>query len=204
MSPTLPGEIAALVPERGVAVWWPGQAGVVIRGRSATIAIDPFLTDYGSFGRLYEPPCRPDELHFLDVLVGTHDHIDHIDPLGFPALLAASTDAVGVVPAAALSRVAALVGDSSRLVGASVGVELELAGARFTPLPAVHAPEFEDGYGFHRTEDGEYPFLGFVIEIDGVRIAHTGDTLVYEGLPERLAEADLDLLIVPINGASWF
>ena len=73
-----------------------------------------------------------------------------------------------------------------------------------TALPAVHGPEFVDGYGFHRTAEGEYPFLGYVIEMDGVRICHTGDTLVYDGLLERLIAAQLDLLIVPINGTSWF
>jgi L-ascorbate metabolism protein UlaG (beta-lactamase superfamily) len=38
-------EIARHLPERGVSVWWLGQSGVIIRGRSATVAIDPFLTD---------------------------------------------------------------------------------------------------------------------------------------------------------------
>src|SRR5882672_1171913 len=107
-------------------------------------------------------------------------------------------------PEAVRERVVELVGSTERLLGASVGSVIEECGVTIMPLPAVHGALPEDGYGFHRTESGEYPFLGYVIELDGVRIAHTGDTLVYDGLAERLRALDLDLLIVPINGVSWF
>lgn len=196
--------IAARSPQHGVSVWWLGQAGFILRGASATVAIDPFVTDYGSFGRLYAPPLEPEELDGVDLLLGTHDHVDHIDPLGFPRILAASPGATAVVPTAVRERVVELVGTADRVLGASVGTVTEERGVTITPLPAVHGSLPEAGYGFHRTESGEYPFLGYVIELDGVRIAHTGDTLVYDGLPERLRERELDLLIVPINGVSWF
>ncbi len=197
-------EIAGHVPERGVSIWWLGQSGVIIRGRSATVAIDPFLTDYGQFGRLYEPPFPPEAVGFLDLLLGTHDHADHIDPLGFPQLLAASPAALGVVPTAVLEAVAGRIGSTARLIGASVGRPFEHAGVRVTPIPAVHAVVPADGYGFHLDAAGEHPFLGYLIELDGVRLCHTGDTLVYPGLAEFLRDADLDLLLLPINGVSWF
>jgi L-ascorbate 6-phosphate lactonase len=193
------------IPERGVAVWWLGQAGLLVRGTSGTVVVDPFLTDFGSFGRLNAPPLDPSDLDFVDVLLGTHDHADHIDPLGFPAILAASSGATGVVPAAALHRVTALDGvDAARLVPARAHERLALGSIAIEPFPAVHAHEAADGYGFHLTADGDHPFLGYVIELDGVRIGHTGDTLVYPGLAEYLRDANLDLLVVPINGTSWF
>jgi len=89
--------IAAWSPQHGVAVWWLGQAGFVLRGAAATVVIDPFVTDFGSFGRLYEPPLEPEDLDKVDLLLGTHDHADHIDPLGFPRILAASPGAAAVV-----------------------------------------------------------------------------------------------------------
>jgi L-ascorbate 6-phosphate lactonase len=196
--------IAARLPQHGVSVWWLGQAGFVLRGTSATVAIDPFLTDYGSFGRLYDPPLEPEELDTVDLLLATHDHADHIDPLGFRRILAASPNATAVVPAAVREHVVELVGSGERVLGASVDAALERCGVAVTPFPAVHGAQPADGYGFHCTERGEYPFLGYSIELDGVRIAHTGDTLVYDGLAERLRALDLDLLIVPINGTSWF
>lgn len=198
-------DVAGHTPERGVAVWWLGQAGLIVRGASGTVVIDPFVTDFGSFGRLYPPPLDPGELDFVDVLLGTHTHADHIDPLGFPAILAASAGAIAVVPAASLDEVAALDGvDASRLRGARADEPLRLGPVAIEPFPAVHAVAPPDGYGFHLSPAGEHPFLGYVIELDGVRIGHTGDTLVYTGLAERLRAAKLDLLVVPINGTSWF
>jgi L-ascorbate 6-phosphate lactonase len=196
--------IGKKAPERGIAVWWLGQSGFVVRGANATVVIDPFLTDYGSFGRLYAPPLEPEELDSVDLLLGTHDHVDHIDPLGFPRILAASPAATAIVPAAVYERVVELVGAPDRVIGAWVGTTIVQCGVTITPFPAVHGSVPEDGYGFHRTGSGEYPFLGYALELDGVRIAHTGDTLVYDGLAERLRDLDLDLLIVPINGTSWF
>lgn len=196
--------IAASSPQRGVVVWWLGQSGFVLRGATATVVIDPFVTDFGSFGRLYDPPLEPEELDAVDLLLGTHDHVDHIDPLGFPRILAASPGAAAVVPEAVRERVVELVGSAERVLGASVGSAIEERGVSITPFPAVHGALPDDGYGFHQTGSGEYPFLGYVLELDGVRIAHTGDTLVYDGLAERLRALDLDLLIVPINGTSWF
>ena len=196
--------IAASSPQRGVVVWWLGQSGFVLRGATATVVIDPFVTDFCSFGRLYDPPLEPEELDAVDLLLGTHDHVDHIDPLGFPRILAASPGAAAVVPEAVRERVVELVGSAERVLGASVGSAIEERGVSITPFPAVHGALPDDGYGFHQTGSGEYPFLGYVLELDGVRIAHTGDTLVYDGLAERLRALDLDLLIVPINGTSWF
>lgn len=197
-------DIVAHVPERGIAVWWLGQSGFIIRGRSATIAIDPFLTDFGNLGRVYEAPFAPDSVDFLDLLLGTHAHVDHIDPLGFRQLLEASPQAVGVVPAAILPQIGQLVGLQSRLLGASADRSIERNGVTLTPIPALHADLPSDGYGFHRDAAGEHPFVGYVIELDGVRLCHTGDSLVYDGLATRLRDADLDLLMLPINGVSWF
>ncbi len=200
-----PDEIAACIPDEGVAVWWLGQSGLILRGRSTTVVVDPYLTHWGGLERAYEPPFPPSALDFVDVLVATHDHLDHLDHEGFPQILEASPAATAVVPQPALAGIRELAAENAdRVVGARPGEPLELNGAVLTAFPAVHANRPWEGYDFHRTPDGEYPFLGFVIEVDGVRVGHLGDTLVYEGLPEHLREADLDLLVLPINGISWF
>jgi L-ascorbate metabolism protein UlaG (beta-lactamase superfamily) len=109
------------------------------------------------------------------------------------------------VPEAVRAGVATLEGiDAARVRGAQAERPCEHGPVRIDPFAAVHAPHPDDGYGFHRTEAGDHPFLGYVIELAGVRIAHTGDTLVYDGLAERLRSAGLDVLLAPINGISWF
>ena len=201
---SLLAEIVGFVPERGIAVWWLGQSGFIIRGRSATVAIDPFLTDFGHLGRAYKPPCSPDQVDFLDLLLGTHEHEDHIDPLGFPQLLNASRKAIGVVPAPLLPHLERLARSKGRLIGASVDRPIERNGVRVTAIPALHGLVPADGYHFHLDAAGEHPFVGYLLELDGVRICHTGDSLVYDGLAQRLRDADLDVLMLPINGVSWF
>ena len=200
---TLADEIVGRGAGPGVSMWWLGQAGIALRGPSGTVVVDPFLTDYGGFGRTYEPPCEPAELTSVDLLLGTHDHADHIDPLGFPELMDASPSAVAVVPAPAVARVTELGIDTDRIRPAYPGTPLQLGGVRVTPFAAVHAPEPEAGYGFHAVAD-DHPFLGYLVELDGVRVCHTGDTLVYDGLGSLLAAFEPDVLLVPINGRSWY
>jgi L-ascorbate metabolism protein UlaG (beta-lactamase superfamily) len=199
----LAAAIADTVPEEGVLLWWLGQAGVAVRSKSSLFVIDPFLTDYGSFGRLYPPPFQPEDLVGVHAFIATHDHADHIDPDGLPRLLAASPGSALVVPAPAYDRVAGLVG-AGRVRAAFVDRPLSFAGATVTPLPALHGETPTGGYGFHLDGGGNYPYLGYVLEVAGVRICHTGDTLVYDGLAERLRAVEPDALFVPINGASWF
>jgi L-ascorbate metabolism protein UlaG (beta-lactamase superfamily) len=191
-------------PENGVVLWWLGQAGVLIKGASATVVVDAYLTDHGRVGRRYEPPLHPHEITDADLLLGTHDHLDHIDPEGLPTMAMSSPRAVVVVPRPAVARVIELGVPADRVEGAQAEVPLDFDGIRVIPVPGLHAPSPERGYAFHRDEDGRYPFLGYAIEIDGVRMCHLGDTLVYDGLGERLRELDLDVLLLPINGRSWY
>lgn len=129
-------------------MWRLGQAGVALRGASGLVVIDPFLTDYGSYGRTYDPPLRPSELTEVEVLIGTHDHADHIDPEGFPVIMTASPSAIAVVPAPAVPRVVGLGIEETRIRAAVTDTAIELGGIRVTPFPAVHAPDPKAGYGF--------------------------------------------------------
>jgi L-ascorbate metabolism protein UlaG (beta-lactamase superfamily) len=166
--------------------------------------LDPFLTGYERYRCLHEPPFRADEFNFADVVLGTHAHVDHIDPEGFPTLLRASPQSIGVVPAPLIDHVVSLDAPEQRLRGAMITEPIELSGIRITCLPAVHADLPSDGYRFWTDDAGHHKFLGYVIEMDGVRLCHVGDTLVYEGLADALRELHLDLLLLPINGRSWY
>jgi L-ascorbate 6-phosphate lactonase len=189
-------------PESGVVVWWLGQSGVLIRGADTTVVIDAYLTDYGHAGRRYEPPLAPQDIGDVQLFLGTHDHFDHIDPEGLPAMASASPRALVAVPLPVAGRVVEHGVPAERVRGAEADLSLDLAGIRVTPFPALHASSPEQGYGFGQDEHGRYPFLGYAIEVDGIRLAHVGDTLVYPGLGERLRTLGLDLLLLPINGRS--
>ena len=135
----------AKVPPGQVGLGWLGQAGFIIKSASGTVAVDAFLSDFGHHGRLFPPPLDPAELNFLDAVLGTHNHIDHIDPIAFPAMLAASPGAVGVVPAPVIGAVTAMGVDPARLVPARVGEIIEVAGIRVAPFPAA-CDDLRTGY----------------------------------------------------------
>lgn len=196
--------VGARVPAGTLAMWWLGQEGWIIRGGGLTLVIDAFLSDFGSYGRAYPPPLDPGALTGLDLVIGTHNHVDHIDPIGFPRMMDASPQALGIVPQAVKAQVVAMDVAPDRLRGAVADKVIEHLGVRITPIPAVHADRPLEGYDFYLDEEGQHTFLGYIFEIDGVRFCHVGDTLPYEGLVERLQGLELDLLMVPINGRSWF
>ncbi|MCP5111353.1 MAG: MBL fold metallo-hydrolase, partial [bacterium] len=49
---------------------------------------------------------------------------------------------------------------------------------------------------------GEHHFLGFLLRLNGFTLYHSGDTVVYDGLVERLRQEPVDLALLPVNGRS--
>src|SRR5439155_16792223 len=79
-----------------IALCWLGQAGFIVRGSGATALIDPFLAPYE--GRLYESALPPAAAAGVDLVLCTHEHVDHFDADSAPAIAQASPGAVFVVP----------------------------------------------------------------------------------------------------------
>ena len=106
-----------------------------------------------------------------------------------------------MVPAPVVEIAAAAGLDRARLTGAAPGQELREAGVTVHPVPALHgiggdqpvAYEFAPGGGPVR-------FLGYVVEIGGIRFYHAGDGLVYPELPAVVSALAPDVLMLPING----
>jgi L-ascorbate metabolism protein UlaG (beta-lactamase superfamily) len=73
------------------------------------------------------------------------------------------------------------------------GATLERAGFRVCALPSAHE-------GLDTDEAGHHLYLGYVVESEGLRLYHSGDSLAYDGLADRLAGDRVDVLFLPING----
>ena len=78
-------------------------------------------------------------------------------------------------------------------VGLDAGDTLELAGFRVHAVPSAHE-------GLDTDRKGRHLYLGYVIEAEGLRLYHSGDSLAYAGLVERLGADPFDVLFLPING----
>jgi L-ascorbate metabolism protein UlaG (beta-lactamase superfamily) len=146
--------------------------------------------------RMVEAPLSGSQIRGARWVLSSHRHTDHFDPETLTPLFAQSPDARLILPLAHL-QAALDMGLNRDQVQPTRGEErLELAdGLTITSLPSAH-PDFD------HHEDTGYPFLGFVLEMDGLTLYHSGDTLAYPGLAARLKPFAPHILFLPINGTS--
>lgn len=184
-----------------VHLWWLGQAGFLVAWNGVRVVIDPYLSDsltrkYAQTAtphvRMTERVVAPEELRFVDGVLATHHHSDHLDPETLAPLMAAATGATLIVPAAhaelarrraavAAERVSAIEDGECRSVGA---IQVEA-------VPAAHE-------SVQRDVRGHLLHLGYVLTCGPFRIYHAGDTVAFPGQARRVGEVDVALL--PING----
>ena len=208
MTSTLARDItAAQLPPQSIALWWLGQAGVVLRDATTTIFIDLFLTEHAI--RLVAPPFSPVTAPRADYVFCTHEHLDHFDARTIAVLAQAMPQTRFIVPQPIIEQVTKLNIPSQRVLGALAHTPLALDSIQVFPVPALHgltSPPAHYNFGFDSQEDSKqvYRYLGYVIEMAGVRIYHAGDTLIYDGMIDLLRDLHIDIALLPINGRSYF
>jgi len=195
-------EIERTTPSPGsLFVWWLGQSGFLIKSRQGLLAIDLYLSEH--LTRKYEAtdrphvrmtraPLRGKDLRGVDVVLASHKHSDHLDPGTLPDLLADSR-AILVLPEAIRDHALALGLPAERMAGLDAADVVERAGFRVRAIASAHE-------GLDTDLDGRHLYLGYVVESEGRRLYHSGDSLAYEGLPEQLGPEPFDALLLPING----
>jgi L-ascorbate metabolism protein UlaG (beta-lactamase superfamily) len=185
-----------------LAVWWLGQSGYVIKSRNGTLVVDPYLSEHLTSKyegtpkphiRMTEAPLRGRDLAGIDVVLSSHKHSDHLDPGTLPDLLGASPSAVLVLPEALLEHARGLGLPADRLVGIDAGEVYQRAGFAVRAVPSAHEGLDTDGQGRHL-------YLGYVIEADGLRLYHSGDSMAYDRLADHLGPGPFDAFFLPING----
>ena len=192
--------VTELAPPSGaVSVAWLGQAGFILRAGGVTAIVDPFLSPHE--GRVYESSIVPEEARGIDVVLCSHEHIDHFDAASAPGIAKASAGAVFVVPSPIVDMVTEVGIAPDRVIGVQPDEPLELAGMTIRAVPAKHGVTMRDAYGFgEELSDGLIRFLGYVLDLGGVRLYHAGDTIHYDGMEDRLRALEVDVAMLPING----
>ena len=184
-------------------LWWLGQSGFFVRHGRSFALLDPYLSD--SLTRKYagsdKPHVRmsrrviaPERLAFASVVSSSHNHTDHLDPNTLKPLLAANPDLELVIPEANRAFVAERLNiDTFRPIGLDGGTTVTVNRYEFTGIPAAH--ETVD-----RDEAGHCKYLGYVIRVGPWTIYHSGDTVLFDGLLDRLRQFRIDVALLPING----
>lgn len=184
-------------------LWWLGQSGYLLQWRGEHILLDPYLSD--SLTRKYaatdKPHVRmtelliaPGRLDFIDVVTSSHNHTDHLDGETLDPLLEVNPALKVLVPEANRAFAAErLQVEPTRLTGIVCGVPQTIGKFTFNAVPAAHETVETDELGHHK-------FIGLVVQFGPWTIYHSGDTVRYDGMAERLQRWKIDIAILPING----
>jgi L-ascorbate metabolism protein UlaG (beta-lactamase superfamily) len=197
-------DFAAAQPAHGeVCIWWLGQSGFAIKTASELVYIDLYLSEhltrkYADTAkphiRMTSAPVRGADITDARWVFASHKHSDHLDPGTLPDLFAASPDARLILPLALVDHAISLGIARERLIPTRGDETLQIGALTVHSLPSAH-PDFD-----FKPETG-HAFLGFVLQADGVTLYHSGDTLAYDGLADKLRPFAPDVLFLPINGA---
>ena len=155
-----------------------GHSAVQLETSGGTVLIDPFLTGNPRAGASADAVAA-------DLIVLTHAHGDH---WGDTEAIARRTGAT-VVGSAELAGYASGLGLKAH--GMNVGGKHEFPQGTVRYTPALHSNSLPDG-----TYAG-MP-MGVVLEADGVRVYHAGDTAFFSDMA-RIGALGIDLALLPIG-----
>jgi L-ascorbate 6-phosphate lactonase len=175
------------IQKKHLCVTWLGQAGLWVSMGGQEIVIDPYLSD--SVGELDPHKHRrvPVNERFLerrpDIIVCTHDHLDHTDPQTLKHYLTGRPPVTVLASGRAWERVRTFGGDHNYVLFNRF-TEWTQGILRFTAVPAEHSDP--NAIGFLLT-DGEKTFY------------ITGDTL-YNRTVLQAVPSGVDAVFLPVNG----
>ena len=153
-----------------------GYAGFMIKGSDRVIHIDPFML----------PESLPDE-DMADIILITHEHPEHCYPDSIRRVR--KSDATTLIPENTSLQFR---GDARRIMQGDVLTgDLSIKGIGIHVVPA-----YNKGSSHHLEGDG----VGYIIEVDGTRIYHSGDTDFIPG--PCLSDGSVDVALLPIGGVS--
>ena len=115
-----------------------------------------------------------------DLIFISHDHFDHCSPEDVEKIRKESTVIITEKDSAGKLK-----GDVRVL---KPGEKMEVAGVKVEAVPAYNTDK-----DFHPRKNG---WLGFIVEVDGVRVYHAGDTDV---IPE-MDGMQVDIALLPVSG----
>ena len=171
-------------------ITWIGQAGLLMERDGIQIMIDPYLSDsvVKINPRNYRRVPVKEELFDLcpDVMIFTHDHLDHYDPETAPRFLQKTEKTMTVLCPASVFQKARKDGALHNYVQMGRHTQWTEYGFRFTAVKAEHSDAYAMGVVIEDLKEGKTYYV-------------TGDTLynteIFSDLP-----ANIDVLFLPVNG----
>lgn len=171
-------------------ITWLGQAGLLLDHGGVKIMIDPYLSD--SVEKVNPMNYRRvpiDERFFSvnpDIMIFTHDHLDHYDPETAQRFLEKQGKPMTVLCPTSVWQKARQYG-THNYIEFNRHTEWTEYGFRFSAVRAVHSDLYAIGVLIEDLEESKIYYI-------------TGDTLyskeIFEDLPQNI-----DFVFLPVNGA---
>ncbi len=164
-----------------------GQAGLLFETNGLKIVVDPYLSD--SVAKVNPKNWRrvPVDERFLqikpDVLICTHDHLDHLDPETLEHYFVPGAKMTVLASANGWAKLRQYGGDNNYVLF-DRHTEWTQNEVRFIAVKAVHS---------------DVTAIGVIIEAEGKRYYISGDTLYSRDLLEDL-EGSFEAAFMPVNG----
>ncbi len=180
---------------QGLAVWWMGNSGWLIKSGDLLIATDLDLdASDKSDPKIQPPPLTPQQLAgVLDVEFVTHQHGDHCN---VPTIqgLAQGSRTIFVLPRPCLKEVASLHIPKDRIIVPEPLHPFDVEGIHVEPIHAIHGNQ--DFTVLTREPDFVFNIAhncGYLFNIGGKRILEPGDSVLTE---EHLNLKNIDVLFI--------
>lgn len=168
-------------------ITWLGQAGLMFETNGTTIIVDPYLSDSVA---AIEPknkrrvPVDEDLLKVKpDVIVLTHNHLDHTDPETLKHYITEDSNICVLASGNAWTEARKFKGNNNYVMF-NRHTQWTMNGITFTAVKAEHS---------------DTQAIGVIIDAEDKRYYITGDTLyntdIFEDLPD-----DIDVVFLPVNG----
>lgn len=174
--------------EGEIGLTWIGHASFLVQTPGANLLVDPIWAKWLKvIKRIRHPGMEIRDLPFIDLVLVTHAHFDHLDRR---TLRRVAEDQPIIVPFE--------VGNLVHGLGFQSVHELDYwqsfqhGPARVTLTPCHH-------WGARMLHDSHRGFGGYIIELNGRTIYHCGDTAYFDGFKEIGKRFKIDIALLPIG-----
>lgn len=169
-------------------VIWLGQAGLMFEINGKKIFVDPYLSDYvGSINPDKHRRMPVDDTYLNmkpDVIILTHDHIDHTDPQTLKHYLDENSNITVLASYNAWQKAREFGGSNNNYVSFNQNTVWTQDGITYTAVRAEHSDLYS---------------IGVIIDDGNRKYYVTGDTLYNKDIFKALPN-DIYAVFLPVNG----
>ncbi len=197
-------QASAALETQGITITYLGQVGFLLQFGGTRIVIDPYLTDavdrlpgqpQGLWVRSYPPPILPGELKEIDLVLCTHDHLDHTEPETLCGIATASPGCRFAGPKSSVQQMLQGGIAPERTMVLKEGLTCVEGGLVVEPIAVAHEAYAADAEGFDH-------YLGYLLHWNGTTFFHAGDAVATPRLSEALSRHAIHAAFLPINGGN--